>query len=114
MDIFRDYYESKLALDILTKEVEEKKEEIVKFLLSLPDNRNEIPGAKFYLKKDFIYEFSKKANQKIAQIEFDLEKQKEIIKMEQVSIKRIKAQEIEDGTAKLLDTKYVPVMTIKK
>lgn len=111
MNIFQDYYESKLALEILAKELEEKKEKVIEALKKEPENKAEITGARFSLRKDYVYEFSGKTRQKIASIEFDLEKQKNIIKESQNFIKGLKAQAIEDGTAKLIDTKYIPVCT---
>lgn len=114
MNIFQDYYEAKLALDILTKEVEEKKSELIKTLLSVPDNKVEMTGVKFYLKKEFIYEFSAKAHFLEKRSEEIIEGIKEKLKGLQTGVRKIKVQEIENGTAKLIDTKYIPVMMIKK
>lgn len=114
MNIFQDYYEAKLALDILAKEVEEKKEAIAKALLSESDNKVIIAGAKFHLKRDFIYEFSDKAQLLEEKTNKTINGFKETIKTCQSAIKDIKAQEIEDGTATLIETRYTPVMTIIK
>lgn len=114
MEILEDYYMSKLALDILTKEVEEKKQAVAEFLLTLSENKAEIPGAKFHIKKEFTYEFSDKAillEEKTNEMVLGI---KDKIKSLQKGVKNVQAIEIEDGTAQLTDTKYIPVMTLKK
>lgn len=111
MDILQEYYEIKTALDLLTKEAEDKKTAVIEVLKALPGGKAEIAGAKFSLRKDYVYEFSNKTQQKAAQIEFDLADHKKVIKDSQDFIKQMKAVEIEDGTATLIETKFLPVMT---
>lgn len=114
LNILQDYYETKTALEILTKEVEEKKQAVIEYLKTQLDFKAETPLAKFSLRRDFEYEFTNKTMQKASQIEFDLLSHKEAIKEGQTFIKNLKAVEVEDGSAKLINTTYSPIMTAKK
>lgn len=112
--ILEKYYESKAALEILSKEVEEMRQEVIEHLLQLPGNKAELPNAKFSLRKDYDYAFSQKVLEQETQAKPVIDEHKLAIKQQQDFIKKMKAQEIEDGTAEVVDTTYIPVMTIIK
>jgi len=114
MNIFQDYYESKLALDILTKEVENKKQEVIKVLLSLPDNKTVIPGAKFSLRASISYKFSGEYEEVKISVDKIINFSKNNIKEAQARLKLVEQEEIAAGKAEILKTIFVPVMTITK
>ena len=90
--ILQDYHTSKLALDIMTKEVNEKKQAVTDFLASQPNKKAEIDEASFSLRAYITYEFS------------------EVIQEKQVQIKNLQKLEISSGVAKVKSEKYSPVM----
>jgi hypothetical protein len=112
MDILQKYYESKLALEILSAEVEEQKRQVTEYLLTLPDHKAEIAGmARFHIKRDFVYEFSEKTREISLKTSEIVSVFKKKIKDAQSVVKQSEAMEIEDGTAKLIETTYAPVLT---
>jgi hypothetical protein len=111
MNILQEYYETKLALDILTKELDQKKEAVIEHLKAKVDHKDEIAGARFSLRRSFSYEYTAKTMQKASQIDFDLTDHREAIKEGENFIKGMKAQEVEDGSATLLSTTFSPIMT---
>lgn len=110
MNIFEEYYQTQKAIEILQQELDDKKAAIVEKLQSSNYDKVSIPGATFYLKKDYSYAFSEET-QIVEQTSGEvIDKLKENIKGHEKAIKHMKAEEIENGKAELVDTKVTMVM----
>jgi hypothetical protein len=95
--ILTDYAESKAALEILQKEVDEAKAKVVEFLKTVPGNRTMVPGyGTFTFQTRITYEYSKVATDMYDQFV------------------RIKKQEEQDGTAKAKTINEFPVIRKEK
>jgi len=104
MKILEDYYKSKLTLEILTLEVKEKQEAVMAFLESQPDQKADIPQAKFVIRKTPVFgNFS----MNVADMETEVKDKQEVIK-------KMKKEEIENGTATIVDESKTVMMVKTK
>ena len=94
-----DFYESKSALDILTKEVDEKKKKVLEFLLQCPDKKSSVGKVGFYLRTTPSYQFTKKVLEAEA-----------LIKDMNEDMKASKQEEIKTGVAKVISESYAVVV----
>ncbi len=113
MNILLDYQETKLALEILSQELEEKKEKLIKFLQE-NGGKGETPNAKFSLRKTTSYKFSEKVQKYDDALKVKVDTFNESIKETKSAIVQLKNNEIEDGVAEVIGETYTPVMSVKK
>lgn len=91
--IFQDYFESKKALDILQKEVDSLKDQLIAEIQAAPEQRVELPGlAKFSLGVRKTWEYSS-----------------DVILMDG-KVKQLKKLEEKNGTAKVVQETIFPSM----
>ena len=90
--ILQDYYESKTALEILQKEVDELKAKVVEELKAAPDQKMETGLASFRLQTNYTYQYSVKVT-KLAE-----------------EVKTLKKEEEVSGTAKVVSETTYPIM----
>lgn len=90
--IFSDYYESKLALDALTKKVADKRQGLVDALKTYPGNRMAIPGARFSLRAYKSYKFSP------------------VVQEAKMMLADRQKKEIDEGIATVAKETFTPVM----
>lgn len=102
-NILKDYYQTKKALEILEKEVEEKKAKILEYLEKTKEKRVETEYATFTVRVTPTYSFSPVVTEA-----------EELIKTQKKGIDSMKKDEIERGVATLERTTSVLVMTQPK
>jgi len=97
--LLRDFYETKSALDILSKEVDEKKKLVLEYLKTLPDTKTSVDGVGFYVRTTPRYEFSGFVDNLI-----------EELKTYNDGLKLAKKTEIEAGTATVVSEAFAVVV----
>lgn len=97
--LLTDFYESKSALDILAKEVDEKKKKVTEYLLTQPDKRTSVGKVGFYLRTTPSYQFSDAVF-----------KAEGLVKSMNEDIKAGKQEEIKTGVAKVISESYAVVV----
>ena len=113
MNILEEYQETKLALEILSQELEEKKEALIKFLHE-NNGKGETANAKFSLRKSVSYRFSEKVEKYETDLKLKVDTFMDGIKETKSAITQLKANEVEDGVAEVLSETFTPVMIVKK
>lgn len=104
MKILEDYYKAKLTLELLTLEVKEKQEAVMAYLESQPDQKADIPQAKFVIRKTPVFgNFSST----VQRLESEIKEKQEIVK-------EVKKQEIETGVATVVDESRTVMMVKTK
>lgn len=98
-ELLKDYVESKMALDKLTKEVDAKKKDVVEALLAEESHEYFVKDVKISLRRMVKYGYSKKIALK-----------EEAIKADSEVLKIMKKEEEEKGVAKLLEETFTPVV----
>ena len=98
-EILRDYVESKVKLDQLTKEVDAKKKAVVEVLLKIENHESFVEDVKVSLRRYAKYEYSKKVAFK-----------EEAIKADSEVLKMMKKEEEETGVAELVEETFSPVV----
>lgn len=95
----KDYHETKKAIELLTKQLADKKGIITDFLKDQPEMKYSVGEGKsaigFSLRQSPTYEYSSDVTE--LEIKQDLISEK---------IKKIKKQEVENGKAKIVHTAY--------
>ena len=95
-EILEDYKISKMALDIMTKNVNEKKQAVVEVLRDLPNEKAVYSGASFSLRSYKRYEFSDETDSLA------------------IELSEAKKREIESGVAKVVGETVSPTIRIVK
>jgi cation transport regulator ChaC len=114
MNILDDYQETKMALDILSKEVEEKKQAVIEYLKTQLDNKAETSTATFLLRKNCVYKYSDRVEKLDAKIAESTRVFRSSIEYETELLVKLRKNEEKEGKAEVIKETFTPVMSLKK
>lgn len=97
--VLNKFFEAKMSLEVLTQEIKDMKEEVVKVLLGAPDQEAVTQDALFTLRRSTKYEYSKKVALK-----------NEEISMHKETLKNMKKDEEKSGEAEVVSESFIPVV----
>ena len=114
ISILSDYLATKEAIDLLTTELNEQKSKVILYLKAQAEHKAVVPGGKFSLRETKVYEYSQALTNSGIEAMISITQYKDKIKEIDKTIVAMEKAEIKDGTAKVVDTMFTPVVTITK